>query len=216
MITVGCAGFPVPATRYFREFLFVEVQETQLGIPGPGTVRRWRREAPEGFRFSLLGPKEVAAEGFREGEVVQQALQDLAGVAQELSSDTAVFVAPPEYPCNKGNKAIVKDFLALANKTFANVVFDAGALWVPDELEELVTGEHVMIVRDPLNQGVSKRKRAYYRLPGPAGHKSRYEDPAIERLAEIASSVDHEEVTYTFTNVDMFADAKRFRKAMKL
>ncbi len=29
MITVGCAGFPVPATRYFREFMFVEVQETR-------------------------------------------------------------------------------------------------------------------------------------------------------------------------------------------
>ena len=44
MITVGCAGFAVPATRYFKEYLFVEVQETHLAVPGPGTVRRWRRE----------------------------------------------------------------------------------------------------------------------------------------------------------------------------
>jgi uncharacterized protein YecE (DUF72 family) len=71
-------------------------------------------------------------------------------------------------------------------------------------------------VRDPLNQGISKQKTAYYRLPGPAGHKSRYEDPAIERLAEIAKEAKHDSATYIFTNVDMFADAKRFRKAMKL
>ena len=57
---------------------------------------------------------------------------------------------------------------------------------------------------------------AYYRLPGPAGHKSRYEDPAIEKLAEIAKDAKHKDATYVFTNVDMFADAKRFKKALKL
>ena len=57
---------------------------------------------------------------------------------------------------------------------------------------------------------------AYYRLPGPAGHKSRYEDPAIEKLAAIAKEAKHKDATYVFTNVDMFADAKRFKKAMKL
>ena len=34
MVTIGCAGFPVPATRYFKEFLFVEVQETHVALPG--------------------------------------------------------------------------------------------------------------------------------------------------------------------------------------
>ena len=74
MITVGCAGFPVPATRYFREFSFVEVQETHVSLPGPGTIRRWRREAPNGFRFALLGPREVGQEGFRDGKVIKQPL----------------------------------------------------------------------------------------------------------------------------------------------
>ena len=55
----------------------------------------------------------------------------------------------------------------------------------------------------------------YYRLHGPAGHKSRYEDPAIETLSEIASEAGHDTATYVFTNVDMFADAKRFKRALK-
>ena len=38
MITIGCAGFPVPATRYFKEFLFVEVQETHVTLPGTDCV----------------------------------------------------------------------------------------------------------------------------------------------------------------------------------
>ena len=56
----------------------------------------------------------------------------------------------------------------------------------------------------------------YYRLPGPAGHKSRYEDPAIEKLADIALAIKDQQATFVFTNVDMFADAKRLKKAMKL
>ena len=57
-ITVGCAGFPVPATRYFKEFTFVEIQETHHALPGMGTIRRWRREAPDGF-----APDSLAAYG---------------------------------------------------------------------------------------------------------------------------------------------------------
>jgi uncharacterized protein YecE (DUF72 family) len=65
-----------------------------------------------------------------------------------------------------------------------------------------------------LHQGLSSRKTAYYRLPGPAGHKSRYEDPAIERLADIARGGKEQAATYVFANVDMFADAKRFKRAV--
>lgn len=216
MITVGCAGFPVPATRYFREFLFVEVQETHLGTPGEGTVRRWRREAPDGFRFALLGPREIGQEGFREGKVVETAMKTLVGVAKELEATTAVFVAPQDFPSTRTNRTIVRTFLQMARTRFETVVFDPGPLWDPDATEPMMSEVGSLVVRDPLNQGISKLPKAYYRLPGPAGHKSRYEDPAIERLAEIAKGTKHKDATYIFTNVDMFADAKRFRKAMKL
>jgi len=162
-----------------------------------------------------MGPREIGQEGFREGKVVETAMKTLLSVAEELTAETAVFVAPPDFPCNRANKTIVKDFLASSRKVFKTVVFDPGSLWDPDESESIFAADQVLVARDPINQGVSKKKKAYYRLPGPAGHKSRYEDPAIERLAEIATAAKHTEAWYIFTNVDMFADAKRFRKAMK-
>ncbi|HMJ51084.1 MAG TPA: DUF72 domain-containing protein [Polyangiaceae bacterium] len=216
MITVGCAGFPVPATRYFREFTFVEVQETHVALPGPGTIRRWRREAPEGFQFALLGPREVGQEGFRDGKVVETALRMLSGVAKELEATTAIFVAPPEFPPTRPNKAAVSDFLSSVRKKFNRVIFEPPPGWDPDESDEIAAGAHALAARDPLSHGLSKVSLAYYRLPGPAGHKSRYEDPAIERLADIAKKGKHKEAMYVFTNVDMFSDAKRFKKAMKL
>jgi uncharacterized protein YecE (DUF72 family) len=216
MITVGCAGFPVPATRYFREFMFVEVQETHVSLPGPGTIRRWRREAPNGFRFALLGPREIGQEGFRDGKVIETALKSIEAVADELEAQTAVFVGPPELAPNRTNKGVLREFLVGVRKRFERVVFEPPPGWDPEECDALTQDVGALAARDPLTAGLSKLPAAYYRLHGPAGHKSRYEDPAIERLAEIARDAKHTDATYVFTNVDMFADAKRFKKALKL
>lgn len=216
MITVGCAGFAVPATRYFKEYRFVEIQETHLAIPGQGTLRRWQREAPAGFHFALLGPKEIGQEAFRDGPVVQNSLEGLKGVATELQSGTAVFLAAQDFVQNRTTKSALKAFLTRAKSIFGTVVFDPGPQWKPDDADTLAEDTETIAARDPLQHGLSKRKVAYYRLPGPAGHKSRYEDPAIEKLAEIVSGDPKQLATYVFANVDMFTDAKRFRKAAKL
>lgn len=204
----------MPATRYFKEYLFVEVQETHMAVPGPGTVRRWRREAPNGFEFALLGPRQIAQEGFRDGKVVETALKTLGEVAKELEAKTAVFVAPPDFTSSRANRSALKDFLKNVRRQFDTVVFDPGPAWKADDADEVAEETDTLAARDPLHQGLSSRNIAYYRLPGPAGHKSRYEDPAIEKLAEIASGGSDQNATYVFTNVDMFADAKRFKKAM--
>jgi uncharacterized protein YecE (DUF72 family) len=215
MITIGCAGFPVPATRYFKEFLFVEVQDTHVTSPGTGTIRRWRREAPPGFTFSMLGPREIGQEGFREGKVTESALKSLLEVGAELQAAVAVFVAPPEFAANRANKGALKDFLLNVKKKFERVVWEPPVAWDPDDADAIATEVGVIAARDPLAHGTTSLPVAYYRLPGPAGHKSRYEDPAIEKLGELAMKSKNKDATYVFTNVDMFADAKRLKKATK-
>jgi uncharacterized protein YecE (DUF72 family) len=216
MITVGCAGFAVPATRYFKEYDFVEVQETHRAVPGPGTIRRWRREAPDGFEFGLVGPREIGLENFRTGDAVTKSLEVLDDVAGQLEAKLAVFLAPADFPCSRANKSALKDFLKEVRSHYATIVFEAGSQWGADEADSVAEETDTIAARDPLQHGLSARRVAYYRLPGPAGHKSRYEDPAIERLAELAKSASHERVHYVFTNVDMFADGKRFKKSIGL
>ena len=215
-VVIGCAGFPVPPTRYFKDFAFVEIQETHVGVPGMGTLRRWRREAPEGFCFAMLGPREIGQEGFRAGKVVDASLKNLADVGKELEAKIAVFVSPADLAPSRANKAAVKEFLHGVRKLFDRVVWEAPTTWDADEAEDIAEGAKAIAARDPLHAGLSSRRVAYYRMPGPAGHKSRYEDPAIDKLGELARTATHEDVTWVFANVDMFADAKRFRKAAKL
>ncbi len=214
MITVGCAGFAVPATRYFKEFSFVEIQETHLAIPGPGTIRRWQREAPKVFEFALLGPREIGQEGFRRGTVIEAAVDSLVSIAAELHATTAVFLAPPEFTSTRPNRAALEDFLGMVAPRFQRVVFDVGEAWDSTDCDALAEKTGTLAARDPLARGLSRRSQAYYRLPGPAGRKSRYEDPAIERLAEIAAGGTAQDARYVFANVDMFADARRFRRLL--
>jgi uncharacterized protein YecE (DUF72 family) len=215
MITIGCAGFPVPATRYFKEFLFVEVQDTHVALPVTGTIRRWRREAPAQFDFALLAPREIGQEGFRECKATEAALRTLTSVAKELEAQTVVFAAPPDFSSSRTNKSAVKEFLAGVKKKFKRIVWEPPPDWDADEAQSLANDSGATAARDPLLSGTSKSPVGYYRMPGPAGHKSRYEDPAVDKLAEIALACKHEHATYVFTNVDMFADAKRFRRAIQ-
>src|ERR1700691_5942810 len=193
VLTIGCAGFPVPATRYFKEFLFVEVQDTHVTQPGTGTIRRWRREAPPGFSFALLAPRDIGTEGFREGKVTETALKNLVDVGKELDAETAVFSAPPAFTASRGNKTAVKDFLASVKKKFKRIVWEPPLLWDADEAQSLADESGATVARDPLLSGGSTAPFAYYRLGGPAGHKSRYEDPAVDKLAEMALAAKHED-----------------------
>ncbi len=216
MITVGCCGFPVPATRYFKEFSYTEVADTHGATPASGSVRRWRREAPPTFRFAVIATKEIGAEGFREGKVIENALTTMTDVAKDLSAATGLFIAPPEFTSSRANKAAVKEFLTHVRPRFERVVWEPPPSWESSDAEIIARDAGVIAARDPLAHGLSPAKVGYYRMPGPAGHKSRYEDPAIDKLAELARAAKHEDAFYVFTNVDMFADAKRFKKLMKL
>jgi uncharacterized protein YecE (DUF72 family) len=214
-IVVGCAGFSVPASRYFKEFGYVEITETHVSVPGVGTIKRWRREAPDTFHFALIAPREIGQEGFREGKVADTALASLVSVAKELSAKTAVFVAPADFSASKATKSAAAELLARAKKKLGRIVWDAPH-WDPDDAEAVAEESGALAARDPLAHGLSAKKVAYYRLPGPAGHKSRYEDPSIDKLAELAGGAKHTQATYVFTNVDMTQDAKRLKRALKL
>ena len=101
-------------------------------------------------------------------------------------------------------------------KRFKRVVWEAPPTWDAEDVRAIAADTGVIASLDPLAHGTTTESFGYYRLPGPAGHKSRYEDPAIDKLAGVALGCKNENAIFVFTNVDMFADAKRLKKAMKL
>ncbi len=217
MLHIGCSGFPVPATRYLREFMLEEVADTFLGVPGPALVRRWKREAPAGFVFTALAPKELGAEGFKPSAAVDQAWETFLPVARELDAKVIVVPSAPDTPPGKTARAAARAFFEkLRAPKLPTLVWEPPPTWELKECEAAVKDLDVLVARDPLRHPpYGKVARGYYRLPGPAGYKSRYEDPALEQVAEAVAATQSAETWVVFANVDMYADARRLRKLLE-
>ncbi len=218
MMHIGCSGFPVPATRYLREFMLAEVADTFLGVPGPALVRRWKREAPENFVFTALAPRDLGIDGFKPAATVDSAWEAFLPVARELDAKVLVIPSNPETPPGKTNRALVRAFFEkITVEKLPPLVWEPPPTWDLKECEATVKDLKVLVARDPLRHApFGKVARGYYRLPGPAGYKSRYEDPALDEVAEAIQKTQSAETFVVFANVDMYADSKRLRKLLDL
>lgn len=216
MIFVACSGFPVPVSRYWQEFPALEVSETELGIPGVGTIGRWLRESPEGFGFSVLAPKSIIESEFLWTPETQSAVKEIAGLSKKINSLAVVFAAPTDWKRTRPRKTALAEFAKSLPARGNNFVIDIPS-WPTDDIREAVDGTSLIVAFDPLKSKPSKKdtKLSYMRLPGPAGHRSRYDEPSLERLA--ASCIDSKAKTVfcTFCNIDMYANAKRTLQLLK-
>ncbi len=53
LVKIGCCGFPVARSRYYKVFRVVEIQQTFYKPPSMDTIRKWREEAPADFEFTF-------------------------------------------------------------------------------------------------------------------------------------------------------------------
>jgi uncharacterized protein YecE (DUF72 family) len=217
MVVVACSGFPVPVSRYFREFEGVEISETELGIPGQGTVRRWLREAPEGFVFTLLAPKEIAANGFQLTSATDKLVKEVGALCKSMNAHAVVFAAPPEFAHNRANKSAVKKFVESLPARYPKAVLSLGGFKLPDTVSAIDGKKNVIAAYDPLLDDpppTAKGDLAYVRLPGPAGFRSRYDEGSLEKVVAHVQASKAKETICVFHNIDMHANASRARELL--
>jgi uncharacterized protein YecE (DUF72 family) len=197
--------------------MFVEVADTFLGVPGPALVRRWRREAPQGFVFTAVAPRELTAEAFRPSGAADAAWEAFLPVARDLAARAIVVTTPADVPSSKANRAAARAmFERLVQPGLPPLVWEPPPTWELREAESTVKDLGVLVARDPgRHPPYAKTTWGYYRLPGPAGYKSRYEDPALEAAAKTIRDTKVPELLVVFANVDMYADARRLRKLVE-
>jgi len=216
MAVVACSGFPVPVSRYFREFDGVEISETELGIPGAGTVRRWLREAPEGFVFTLLAPKELANSGFLITPASEKLVKEVGALCKSMNAQAVVFAAPPEFTASRANKSAVKKFVDSLPARFPKAVISLGGFKLSEVMTAIDGKKNVIPAYDPLQDEVptGKSDLAYVRLPGPAGFRSRYDEGSLERVVEHVKGSPAKVTLCVFHNIDMHANATRARELL--
>ncbi len=216
MAVVACSGFPVPVSRYFREFEGVEISETELGIPGAGTVRRWLREAPEGFSFSLLAPKDIAGSGFVLTPATDKLIKEVAQLSKSMKAEAVVFASPPEFTPTRPNKSALKKFVEALPARYPRAVLSMAG-WKYSDIASAIDGKkNVVAAYDPLfdEPPAGKLEFAYLRLSGPAGHRSRYDEGSLERIVAHIKASNAKQTVCVFHNIDMHANASRARELL--
>lgn len=214
MIFVGCSGFPVPASRYWGEFSGVELTETELGIPSDGTIRRWLRESPKNFAFSMMAPKKLVESAFAPTPENQALALAIGEVAKKMKAKAVVFTGPEDWKPTPTNRKTLKSFADLFPRDYpAKVVIDLPA-WKPAQVLATVGDLPIAPAFDPLRDDEPDGDFLYARLPGPAGRRSRYDDVAIAELAKWCTEASAKETLCVFRNQDMFVNAKAIQKAV--
>jgi uncharacterized protein YecE (DUF72 family) len=207
MFTVACSGFPVPVSRYWREFDAVEISDTEIAIPGAGTVRRWIRESPEDFLFTVVAPKSVADSGFRRTKENKATCEAVAALAKDLKAKAVVFHADEKFKHGKANRTALRAFLGFVPSDLPPLVLDFDA-WKPSDI--------AAACGDPLTDDPPpKSKMTYIRLPGPAGHRSRYDEASVGKIADHCNSLDVEVGICVFRNIDMQTNAHQLTKRLE-
>ena len=211
MLLVACSGFPVPVSRYWDAFPAVEISDTEIAMPGRGSIRRWTRESPSGFVFSVMAPKLLGETGFKKSQESDDALAAVLGLCGELGARAIVFGAPPTFKATKTNRAAIKRLVS--QKTLVRgpaLAFDLPA-WKPAQVLDAAERDDVVAAYDPLlHDPVDSGPLRYIRLAGPAGHRSRYDEPSIDQLADHIKGFedDSERDTFcVFCNIDMETNA---------
>jgi uncharacterized protein YecE (DUF72 family) len=216
MFLVACSGFPIPVSRYWREFPAVEIADTELGLPGAGTTRRWVREAPKGYSFSVLAPKVFADRGFDKATDLKALAKDLGDLAGTLSARAVVFAADEAFKNTKPNRTALKAFVDGLPPKMPQVVLDLRA-WKTAQIKDLGAKRPVIVAYDPFRDEPPRDGPiAYIRLLGPAGHRSRYDDVSIDKLLEHCreAATWADTVLVVFGNIDMHANAQQLMKKL--
>ena len=216
MISIACSGFPVPVSRYFQEFKAVEVSDTELGIPGVGTRRRWLREAAPGFVFTVLAPKQIAAASFVLDAGTRQAVDAVAGFAKQLKSRAVVFAAAESFVANRKSRQQLRAFAEYVRQHVSEPVLDLPG-WSRKELESALGSMDVALAFDPLLEQPERIDGlAYLRLPGPSGYRSRYDVAALDRVVQYCKKARSKHTFVAFRNIDRFENAKYVMTKLEL
>lgn len=95
------------------------------------------------------------------------------------------------------------------------IVFDLDA-WKPADIAAACGDRPAIAAYDPLTDDPPpEASTVYIRLPGPAGHRSRYDEASVAKIADHCNALDPELGLCVFQNIDMQTNAHQLIKRLK-
>ncbi len=168
-LKIGCCGFPVALTSYFREMDVVEVQVSFYRQIGDSQVLNWRSKAPEGFEFILKAPQCVThppksptyrrshlSPQERQGcgsfgltEVVKGEMELFLEKAKALASEKFLFQTPPSFKPSPEHLEAMEAFFKYYRGVGTFLWEPRGSEWTPDLIREVCQRLGLIHATDP-------------------------------------------------------------------
>jgi uncharacterized protein YecE (DUF72 family) len=210
----------------------IELQSTFYELPSLDLARKWRAQAPEGFRYCLkasqlitheassptyrkrktpLPERSRAAVGaFRDSEEVRLAWESTLAVAEALRAAVIVFQCPASFRPEEQNVRNLRRFFRSAGRRSHALAWEPRGNWPAELIRSLCAELDLIHCVDPFAADSVTQGARYYRLHGRGGYRYRYEDEELRQLA-VQVGGKAEGATYVmFNNTNMWEDAARF------
>jgi uncharacterized protein YecE (DUF72 family) len=232
---VGCCGWTESQARYFSDFAAIELQTTFYEPPSVNVAKRWRMEAPSGFRFcmkawqlithtpasptyrrlkSAVSYTEKDLYGsFRPTEQVWLAWQRTKEVADTLRAEVIVFQCPKSFLPSSENIRNLNAFFRDIDRADYTLAWEPrGSEWGPSLVRDLCRGNQLIHCVDPFQSDPVYGSFLYWRLHGKANYRYRYTDEDLALLeAKLKGQATGTGPNYIlFNNVYSREDAIRF------
>lgn len=234
MIKVGTCGFCEARSKYFRDFDAVEVQQTFYRILQEKTLERWRKEAPEGFTFSIKAFQGVThlanSPTWRRSNVKPRKdvglLRPTSDVfhfwrvtlkeAETLGARFILIQLPKSFRESEESFANAEKFFEMIDRGDFEIAIELRG-WSEKGIKKFVREFDVIDVTDPLVRiPLHRGETSYYRLHGRYEngriiYSHSYSEEELQKVKERVMGWNRGESFVFFNNSDMYRDAKRFK-----
>ncbi|RLI05163.1 DUF72 domain-containing protein [Candidatus Bathyarchaeota archaeon] len=224
-LKVGCCGFPVSKTKYYKEFSLVEINSTFYEYPKPSLLSKWKKEAPQNFEFTIKAHQNIShVYRFDLTPECIKALDLMVDACRTLNSKILLIQTPGSFKPNQTNLKKAQEFFKEAKKHKLTLVWETrGPEWLTEEakdnLKSFFEKFGVVHCTDPfVASPIFVGEVAYFRLHG-LGKKLyyyQYSEEELRKLLDILKKFNGKREIYVlFNNLAMFTDALRFQTLVK-
>ena len=227
---IGLCGFPKSRKKIYEEFDVVEIQKSFYTPISEETGKRYRKEAPQNFEFSVKAlqvithphnsptyrrykgdiPINENVGFFKNTKEVFDGWEITRKFAKALDAKVIVFQCPSKFKENDENIKNMYGFFESIEREFI-FGWEPRGKWSEETIKKICEDLNLIHVVDPFKNNKLHGDFAYYRLHGIGGYKYKYSDDDLRKLAEIVEKNDY----VLFNNVYMYDDAKRFKEIVK-
>ncbi len=230
-ISVGCCGFALAQSVYFKMFNTVEINSSFYQLPRLKTAAGWRAAAPDGFTFAMRAWQPITHPSscptyhrtriderdkpycghFGFNPTIRWAWNETFSVAKELGVFLVLFQSPPGFGPSKSHIARLRAFFERAKRDTFLMGWEPRGNWEAAQVDDLCRELNLIHVADPLSaQPPPPGCIRYYRLHGKTGRSYQHTDADLSQLKMLADG--HRPVWFFFNNASMVRDAQRFTR----